>query len=241
MTLKADPAALPPVLAQPGDPARATQMRGIVLLLLAIVLFTLMDATGKYLSARYHPVQVVWARFITNLVIVMVIFAPRLRSTFASSRPVVQFFRGVTQFGSILLFFCALQFIGLAEATAIMDINPVLITLGAAIFLGESIGIRRLLGILTALCGAMIIIRPGAGVFHPAALFALVAAFTYAAGAILTRIARTDRHRPRSFGQRWWARSLRRSRCPSSGSRSQWATCGLFCCSDALAPRHKPC
>ncbi|GLK64321.1 EamA family transporter [Paracoccus kondratievae] len=192
MTLKADPAALPPVLAQPGDPARATQMRGIVLLLLAIVLFTLMDATGKYLSARYHPVQVVWARFITNLVIVMVIFAPRLRSTFASSRPVVQFFRGVTQFGSILLFFCALQFIGLAEATAIMDINPVLITLGAAIFLGESIGIRRLLGILTALCGAMIIIRPGAGVFHPAALFALVAAFTYAAGAILTRIARTD-------------------------------------------------
>src|SRR5690606_12889155 len=106
MTLQADPAALPPVLAQPADPSRATQMRGIVLLLLAIVLFTLMDATGKYLSARYHPVQVVWARFITNLVIVMVIFAPRLRSTFASSRPVVQFFRGVTQFGSILLFFC---------------------------------------------------------------------------------------------------------------------------------------
>ncbi|MEF9604300.1 DMT family transporter [Paracoccus sp. PXZ] len=189
---KSDPGALPPILAPAGDPARSTQLRGILLLLLAIFLFTLMDATGKHLSTLYHPVQVVWVRFVTNLAIVAVIFAPRLRSTLATRRPVVQFFRGVTQLGSILLFFSALQFIGLAEATAIMDINPVLITLGAAIFLGESIGIRRILGILAALCGALIIIRPGAGVFHPAALLALVAAVTYAAGAILTRLARSD-------------------------------------------------
>ncbi|QRZ12206.1 DMT family transporter [Paracoccus methylovorus] len=180
------------ILAPPGDLARATQLRGILLLLLAIFLFTLMDATGKYLSTLYHPVQVVWVRFVTNLAIVAVVFAPRLGRTLRTTRPVVQFFRGVTQLGSILLFFGALQFIGLAEATAIMDINPVLITLGAAVFLGESIGIRRILGILAALCGALIIIRPGAGVFHPAALLALIAAFTYAAGAILTRIARSD-------------------------------------------------
>ncbi|SIQ48701.1 Uncharacterized membrane protein [Paracoccus thiocyanatus] len=186
------PGALPPILAPTGDPARPTQLRGIVLLLLAIFLFTLMDATGKHLSTLYHPVQVVWIRFLTNLAIVAAIFAPRLRATLATRRPVVQAFRGLTQLCSILLFFSALQFVGLAEATAIMDINPVLITLGAALFLGESIGIRRILGILAALCGALLIIRPGAGVFHPAALLALAAAFTYAAGAILTRVARSD-------------------------------------------------
>jgi drug/metabolite transporter (DMT)-like permease len=123
---------------------------------------------------------------------VALVLAPQLRSTLASSQPVVQVFRGVTQLSSILLFFTALQFIGLAEATAIMDINPVLITLGAAIFLGESIGIRRALGIAVALCGAMIIIRPGAGVFQPAAVLPLLGAFTYAGSAILTRLARTD-------------------------------------------------
>ncbi|MCJ1900402.1 MULTISPECIES: DMT family transporter [Paracoccus] len=186
------PGALPPILAPAGDPARSAQLRGILLLLLAIFLFTLMDATGKHLSTLYHPVQVVWVRFVTNLAIVAVIFAPRLRHALATRRPAVQFFRGVTQFSSGLLFFSALQFIGLAEATAIMDLNPVLITLGAAVFLGESIGIRRILGILAAFCGAMLIIRPGAGVFHPAALLALTAAFTYAAGAILTRMARSD-------------------------------------------------
>lgn len=181
-----------PVLAAPGDPARTSQLQGILLLLTAILCFSVMDALGKHLSQSYHPIQVVWARFMVNFAIVALILGPRLRSTFATGRPVVQLFRGLMQLTSILLFFTALQFIGLAEASAIMDINPVLITLGAALFLGESIGIRRALGITAALCGAMIIIRPGAGVFQPAALLPLLGAFSYAAGALLTRVARSD-------------------------------------------------
>ena len=186
------PGSLPAILAPAGTPARSTQMQGILLLLIAIFTFTMMDAMGKHLSQTYHPIQVVWARFVINLAIVLLVFAPRLRRTVMTGRPVVQIFRGLTQLASILLFFTSLQFIGLAEATAIMDINPVLITLGAAIFLGERIGIRRILGILAALCGALIVIRPGAGVFHPAAILPLIGAFTYASGAILTRIARSD-------------------------------------------------
>jgi len=186
------PQGLPPILAPAGDPARSTQMRGIVLLLVSIFIFTLMDATAKHLAERYHPGQIIWARFATNFLIVAVIFAPRLRSTLVTRRPTVQLFRGITQLASGALFFTSLQWIGLAEATAIMDINPVLITLGAAVFLGERIGIRRALGIAAALCGAMIIIRPGAGVFQPASILPLIAAFTYATGAILTRIVRED-------------------------------------------------
>lgn len=186
------PNGIPSILAPAGDPARSTQLQGIVLLLLAIFTFTLMDASAKHLAERYHPAQIVWARFVSNLLIVGIIFAPRLRSTMATKRPKVQLFRGLTQLGSVGLFFTSLQYIGLAEATAIMDINPVLITLAAAIFLGEKIGIRRIIGIAVALCGALIIIRPGAGVFQPAALLPLIGAFTYAAGAILTRLARED-------------------------------------------------
>ena len=63
------------------------------------------------------------------------------------------------------LFFLSISKIGLAEATAIMDINPVLITLGAVLFLGEKIGPRRFLGIIASMIGALIIIRPGTGVF----------------------------------------------------------------------------
>lgn len=173
-------------------PQRNAQLRGILLLLGAIFAFTLMDATAKYLTQSYHPVQVIWVRFISSLALVALVVGRSFGATLRSRRPLVQAGRGLAQLGSIGLFFTALQYIGLAEATAIMDINPVLITLAAAVFLGESIGLRRCLGIAVALAGALIIIRPGAGVFQPAALLPLAGAFTYAAGAILTRLARED-------------------------------------------------
>lgn len=174
-----------------GRPANA-QTAGIALILAAILGFTLMDATAKHLTQTYHPAQVVWARFVGNLAIFAVIFRDAMFPLMRTRRPGLQFCRALMQLGSVGLFFSSLQYIGLAEATAIMDLNPVLITLGAALFLGERIGPRRLAGIGVALIGALIIIRPGLGVFKPAALLPLAGAFTYAAGALLTRMARAD-------------------------------------------------
>ena len=174
------------------QPGTDNQQLGILLLLVAIFTFTLMDATAKYLSQYYHPFQVVWARYAGNMVIIAVLFAPSFRSALKTNHPWLQLGRGLSQMASVGLFFFSLQFIGLAEATAIMDINPVLITLGAALFLGERIGLRRALGIAAALVGAMIIIRPGGGVFQSAAILPLIGAFTYAAGAVLTRMVRGD-------------------------------------------------
>lgn len=184
---------LQPDTVRMAKPRRSQQSLGILALLASVFLFTLMDATGKHLTqAGYHPGQIVWCRMAINLAIVLAVLAPRLRQVARSASPFLQVGRGLTQLASIGLFFTALQFIGLAEATAIMDINPVLITLGAALFLGERIGPRRIAGITMALIGAMIVIRPGAGVFQPAALLPLLGAFTYAAGAVMTRMVRGD-------------------------------------------------
>ena len=169
-----------------------TQATGIMLMLAAILGFTVMDATAKHLTQVYHPAQVVWARFIGNLLIFALIFRGAMFPLMRTRRPGLQFSRALMQLASVGLFFSSLQVIGLAEATAIMDLNPVLITLGAALFLGEAIGPRRLAGIAVALIGALVIIRPGLGVFQPAALLPLAGAFTYATGALLTRMARAD-------------------------------------------------
>lgn len=168
------------------------QRKGIALMLLAILGFTLMDATAKQLTASYHPAQVVWARYLGNLLIFALIFRTKLPLVLRTRQPGAQFARALTQLASVTLFFTSLQFIGLAEATAIMDLNPVLITLGAALFLGERIGPRRIAGIAVALTGALVIIRPGLGVFEPAALLPLTGAATFAAGALLTRRVRGD-------------------------------------------------
>lgn len=168
------------------------QSLGILLLLGAILTFTLMDATAKHLVGAYHPGQIVFVRLAINLTAVLALIGPRLRQVAATRQPLIQIGRGVAQLASVGLFFTALGSIGLAEATAIMDLNPVLITLFAALFLGERIGPRRLLGIGAALAGALLIIKPGASVFQPAALLPLMGAATYAAGAILTRMARGE-------------------------------------------------
>ncbi|MFC7703376.1 DMT family transporter [Plastorhodobacter daqingensis] len=162
--------------------------RGILLMLCAVFIFTVMDALAKSLIASYGAVQVVWARYAGQTVIVVAILARRLRPLMRTSYPGVHVLRSVFQVAATALFFSALPHIGLAEATAIMDINPVLITFAAALFLGERIGARRLFGVLAAMCGALIIIRPGSGVFSPAALLPLAAAACYAGHAITTRM-----------------------------------------------------
>lgn len=161
--------------------------RAILLMLLAIFLFSAMDACAKAIAAEANTVMALWARYTGQVVLVICIVAPRLRRVARTAFPGMQLFRSVCQLGATSAFFLGLNHLGLAESAAIMDINPVLITLGAALFLGEKLGIRRLAAIGVALIGALIIIRPGTSVFSPYALFPLTAALCYSGFSLATR------------------------------------------------------
>ncbi len=168
-------------------PTAAATRKGILLMLLGIMLFTTMDALAKGLIARYPTPQVVWARFAGQAFLVALILGPGLGAALRTRYPLIHLARSGFQLGATGLFFASLGYIGLAEATALTDINPILITLGAAIFLGERLGPRRIVGVAVAMIGALIVIRPGAGVFTPAALLPLGCALSYAGNALLTR------------------------------------------------------
>ena len=161
--------------------------RGILLMIGAILLFTAMDATAKGLIQRYPAPQVIWVRFAGQLLIVLLLLRHHLGPVLRTRFPVLHFWRSASQFGATTFFFLSLPHIGLAEATAIADLNPVLIALGAALFLGERLGPRRLAGVAVALAGALIVIRPGSGVFTWWALLPLLCALSYATSALLTR------------------------------------------------------
>jgi drug/metabolite transporter (DMT)-like permease len=169
------------------QPLAPSPTRGILLMVAAILLFTAMDATAKGLIARYPAPQVIWVRFAGQLVIVLLLLRHHLGPVLRTRFPVLHFWRSASQFGATTFFFLSLPHIGLAEATAIADINPVLITLGAALFLGERLGPRRIAGVIVALIGALIVIRPGAGVFTWWAILPLLCALSYATSALLTR------------------------------------------------------
>jgi drug/metabolite transporter (DMT)-like permease len=161
--------------------------KGILLMILAVFLFTVMDAVAKGLIERYPAPQVIWARFAGQALIVALLLGPRMGPMLRTQHPWLHVVRSACQFMATAFFFLSLAYISLPEATALADTSPVLITLGAALFLGEKLGPRRIFGVVAALIGALIIIRPGAEVFTLAALLPLANAVAYAGNALLTR------------------------------------------------------
>ncbi|WP_054008589.1 DMT family transporter [Cypionkella psychrotolerans] len=170
-------------------PTAAATRKGILMLMLGVAMFSTMDAVAKGLLHSYPTAQVVWARFIGQVLLVLVILGPkRVGPTLRTPYPWLHLARSSFQLATTGLFFLSLGYIGLAEATALADMSPLLITLGAALFLGEKLGPRRIAGVAVAMIGALMIIRPGAGLFTPAALLPLACAVCYAASALLTRL-----------------------------------------------------
>ncbi|ATG47271.1 hypothetical protein CEW89_06630 [Celeribacter ethanolicus] len=163
------------------------QSRGILYMLISVTVFSSMDMTAKLLGQRVDLSQVLWARYGGQLLVLVLIFAPRLPRALRTEHPWLQLARGLMQLGAAACFFSALRTQGLAETTAIADLAPVFITLGAALFLGETVGPHRMTGIVAALIGALIIIRPGAAVFAPASLWPLGTAACLAGYALATR------------------------------------------------------
>ena len=158
----------------------------------AIFLFSAMDATAKGLMDRYAPMQVVWARYAGMMAVVALILAPRLGPLLRTRHLGFQLLRSAFLFSATLAFFTSLSRMEIAAATAVMQVHPVLLTLGAALLLREPLGPRRIFGIAAALSGALIVIRPGADVFTWGALLPLVAGLCYASYALTTRFLGRD-------------------------------------------------
>lgn len=153
-----------------------------------MLLFTCMDGCAKYLLERNHTVMVVWARFASQMALVLAISAPMLRTHLRTARPGLQLGRSTLHALATGMFFYSLNFMPLAESVAVFEVAPLLITLGAALILAERVGPRRWAGVAIGLCGALIIIRPGLDVFQPAALLPFGAAMCMAGFQIITRL-----------------------------------------------------
>lgn len=162
--------------------------RGIAYLLAAVLVLPVMDGLAKELTGRYAVLQVSWARFFFAL-LVLLPFARglSLRALLFPDRFRLQLARSGLQVASVWLFFMTLSYLPLADTLALTFLYP-MITVGlAALFLGERVGRQRWIAVLVGFLGALIIIRPGLGVFHPASLLGLFTSVAFAGFIILTR------------------------------------------------------
>lgn len=116
---------------------------GILWMLATTLFFVSLDATAKYLVARYPVVEVVWARFLFHMLFVLVVLSTRLKVHAATRRPWLQLGRSLLLLTCTVLFFFGVRVLPLADASAIMFISPILVTVLAIPLLGEHVGPRR--------------------------------------------------------------------------------------------------
>jgi drug/metabolite transporter (DMT)-like permease len=161
---------------------------GIVLMLGALFLFVMMDSAIKASVQGLPVIQVLWARFLFHMIVVAAALAAMgRRLPPRTGAPRLQVVRSLCLAAANLFFTAALVHVPLAECVAIGFVSPLIVTLLAARMLKERVGWQRWTGILAGFAGVLIIIRPGAGVTHPAALFVLVTAVVFAIYSVLTR------------------------------------------------------
>jgi drug/metabolite transporter (DMT)-like permease len=177
-----------PPRALPGH-AASSELRGILIALLAMLLFGLMDAGSKYLSARYPTPQIIWLRYVFTIPLLLVVLAPRGITRFLrSARPRLQVGRSlllVTEIGLVVWTFGRLP---LADVHAILALTPLAVTALSVPLLREQVGPRRWAAVAVGFLGVLIILRPGLGVIQPASIVTLVSVLLYALYQVLTRM-----------------------------------------------------
>ena len=163
-------------------------MRGAALMVGAMACFAVEDALIKGLSGAFSSAQIIWMLGLGGsaaFAIWLHLGGKGAWSPFYLDRRVLMR-SGFEVFGT-LCFVSSLALIPLALASAVIQATPLVVAMGAAVFLGATVGWRRWLAISVGFLGVLIIIRPGGAGFDPATLLAVGGMLGLAARDLATR------------------------------------------------------
>lgn len=170
-------------------PEAPAPVSAIVLVISACFLFSILDASAKYLVLHGLAAPfVAWVRLVVQVMLVLVLLRGWSNPVMVRTRNLpAQVLRGLFMLGSTVFNFIALQTLQLAETISIAFFAPMLIVALAGPLLGEWAGWRRWLAILVGFVGVLVITRPGFGGFGIGHVYALVFVGCQALYVIMTR------------------------------------------------------
>lgn len=168
--------------------------RGAFYMMAAMFTFLVNDGLIKSLASAMTPLQALGLRSLLAAVILWPILRLRgipIRGFRRRDRGLI-LVRSLSDTAASGVYISALFMMPLADATAILQVLPLTITLAGALFLGERVGWRRMLAILVGFGGVMLILRPGTQGIERGALLALGAVVLVTTREILTRALSKD-------------------------------------------------
>ena len=162
--------------------------KGILLMLIAMAGFTMEDLFMKKLSVNLSTGQIlITLGFGSSLVFALMakskVYKLTAKIFWSKGMLIRQFAEGI----AAIAFITSLTLIPLSTVAAVFQATPLVITMGAALFLGEAVGWRRWLAIIVGLIGVLIIIRPGLNSFDPNVGYVLIAVLFVTVRDLITR------------------------------------------------------
>lgn len=172
--------------------------RAIALLVVALLLFSCLDTTAKYLGGSLGvPVpQIIWVRFLGQFLLMLTLVPlfglMDVPSMFKTRRLKWQLLRSTLMAAVTAMNFLALKYLRLDQTVTITFLAPLVVALLAGPFLGEWVGWRRLITIIVGFAGIVIVVRPGFADVHPAVGISFAGMLAYALFMLITRRIASD-------------------------------------------------
>ena len=177
-----------PVLPPP-EGASHHPLRGVLLVMAAVLAFALGDVLTKHLTMRYDVSLILTGRYVVNLVLLVALLGPShgwgLVQTKRTGLVVVR--AGCLALASLTMGF-ALRWMPLAETVAIIYLAPFAVMLLAVPLLGERVSLAGWISAAAGFAGVLLIVRPGSGLAALGVTFALLNAAAGTAYHLLTRV-----------------------------------------------------
>lgn len=164
-------------------------LRGSLFMMGSMASFTFNDALVKLIGGGMPLAQLIAVRGAMACVLIYALarWMGTLRWNLGRRDWTLIALRSLSELAIAYFFLTALMVMPLANITAILQVLPLTVTLGAALFFREPIGWRRLLAILVGFAGVLLIIRPGPAGFSEGTFYALAAVLCITARDLFTR------------------------------------------------------
>jgi drug/metabolite transporter (DMT)-like permease len=179
------------VLEPTGGLSNAT--KGVLIMIFGAAILSTMNAVVRDLGQDLHPFEIAFFRNLFGGVALLPFIVYRGAAQLRSRQPRLLALRGVIGAISMLAWFYGLATVPIAEATALSFVGIVFASLGAVVFLGEVMRIRRSMAVAVSFVGALVMLRPGFAEISLGAIMVVFSAAMWGLGVLAVKaLSRTD-------------------------------------------------
>ncbi|MEP3203853.1 MAG: DMT family transporter [Rhizobiaceae bacterium] len=159
----------------------------IASMIVSVSLFTISHALVRSIGVEIHPLEIAFATSLFSFAFYLPWLAKTRFKPMRTAHIKIHWLRAFFNVGGVCGWYFALMMVPLADAVALSLTGPLVVTMGAVLFLGEPARLRRWIAIAIGIAGALLIVRPGFHSFSVGYWFVIFSLISTAGSRLITK------------------------------------------------------